>query len=108
MLPRCSRLWIRPSTRPCLIIRSCFGEAVFETSMGSLYVFSFFDSKLDLPSTTGVRVGDKTLIYDLYKSGITIAEIEKTKQKIRSLIVQANERGNIIIISDFKRHLRAF
>jgi hypothetical protein len=77
--------------------------------MSHLYIYTLFSGD-GRPRCTGVKVGDKIHIYELFRPGARkpIIVINEHKQLIRDLIVKANRAGHTIITSDFKAHLTAF
>jgi hypothetical protein len=78
--------------------------------MQNIYIYTLFDKRTTKPCCTGIRIGNTTIIKEMFRPGAgkPLIKIFNTVKFIRDLIVSAHERGIPIIISDFKSHLTVF
>ena len=78
--------------------------------MQAIYVYTLFDKQTKKPRCTGIRIGENTIIRDLYRPGAgrLLVDVFRSIKDVRNTILVADTRGIPIIISDFKAHLRAF
>lgn len=78
--------------------------------MQAIYVYTLFDKQTGRPRCTGIRIGNNTVIKDLYRPGAgrLLIEIFKAIKDVRNTILVAGNRGIPVVISDFKAHLKAF
>jgi hypothetical protein len=78
--------------------------------MQAIYVYTLFDKRTGKPRCTGIRIGDDTIIRDLYRPGAgrILADVFQSIKDVRNTILVANNRNIPIVISDFKAHLKAF
>lgn len=78
--------------------------------MKSLYLFTIFDSDGGRPRCTGIQIGDKVQVYDLYRPGsrTPIKIVNDNKKLISGLVLKASAKGIPVVVSDFKNHVRAF
>lgn len=77
--------------------------------MSPLYVYTLFDTRTGHPRCTGLRSGDKTIVFDLFKPGTgkSIGKIFSDIEYIKNYITDASEKRPVVI-SDFKSHLKEF
>jgi len=78
--------------------------------MQRIHIYTLFDKHTQKPCCTGILIGDKVIIKELYRPGAgkLLIKIYDTIKYIHNLIVSAQERKITIITSDFKAHLKTF
>jgi len=75
-----------------------------------IYIYTLFDTYTNKPSCTGIQIGDKTIIKELFRPGAKklLTDIYDSIKFVRDVIVRANENNIPVVISDFKLHLKVF
>jgi len=78
--------------------------------MQRIHIYTLFDKRTQKPCCTGVLIGDKVIVKEIFRSGAgkPLTKVYESFKFIHDLIVSAQERKITVIISDFKAHLKAF
>lgn len=78
--------------------------------MNTIYFYTLYDPVTNKPKCAGIKTGDKIEIYDLFRPGAKkiVNTIFKTIADIREYILRANDNGDLIVTSGFKRSLKTY
>lgn len=78
--------------------------------MSTIYFYTLFDQSSKKPRCAGIKIGDKTIVYDLFRPGANklLKTISSSLKKISNFLIESNDRGHDIVTSNFKSILTAY